>query len=244
MGKRIDRAVLGMAGATGFYLFFLSAWGSIPLACAAAFACCLSLGCILRRRPVRRRVGARQAGAELLRIAGLPDDEAQEALSALVRERYPDETFSLFPVLKHPEASMSAGDVLNAWKANRDAARLVVAATCPCEPRAALFARELTGPSVAIVDSRALARILRSRPADSLPSPPRERASTRIRRLAARAASAKVSPRNGLIAAMLLATYLATGNPYSFFCAMLVLGHLGVALIQRRAGSSLFPGAD
>ena len=74
MGKRIDRAVLGMAAATLFYLFFLNAWGSIPLACGAAFACCLSLGRILRRRPIRRRVGARQARTELLRIAGLPDD--------------------------------------------------------------------------------------------------------------------------------------------------------------------------
>ena len=243
MGKRIDRALLGMAAATVLYLFFLNAWGSIPLACGTAFGGCLSLDHILRMHPIRKHVGARQARAELLRIAGLPDDEAQVVLSTLVRMRYPSEVFSLFPVLKHPEASMSSGDVLSAWKANRSAARLVVAATCPCEPRAALFARELSDPPVAIVDSRTLLRILRSRPADSLPTPPRECPEARLRRLAARAASAKVSPGNVLIAAMLLATYLATGNPYSFFCAMLVLGHLGIALIQRRAGSSLFPRA-
>ena len=239
MGKRIDRAVLGMAGATGFYLFFLSAWGSIPLACAAAFACCLSLGCILRRRPVRRRVGARQAGAELLRIAGLPDDEAQEALSALVRERYPDETFSLFPLLKHPEASMSAGDVLNAWKANRDAVRLVIAATCPCDPRARLFAGELREPAVAVLDSRALMKLLRRSDVHP-PEAPLPPLGTRLRRGLARVATARVSPKDGLIALALLALYLLRGHPASLFASLALLAHIGVALIQRRVGKRLF----
>ena len=50
MGNRIDRAALLILGAAGLYLFFLNAWHSIPLACAAAFVC----GALLRRLAVRR----------------------------------------------------------------------------------------------------------------------------------------------------------------------------------------------
>ena len=135
---------------------------------------------------------------------------------------------------------MSAGDLLNAWKANRDAENLVIAATCPCEPRAALFARDLNSPPVAVLDSRDLLRMLRRCPSDSLPVLPRKSAAEGLRRLAARLGSTRFSPKYIPVAAVLLATYLVTGNPFSFFCSMTILGHLGVTLIQRRTGRRLF----
>ena len=179
----IDRAALSLLGATAYYLFFLNATGSTPLACGAAFACTALSRMLLRGLPIVHRATAAQARAELLRIAGLDDEAAVRALEALVQTRWPGESFRLTPVLKHPEATMSSGDVLNAWKANRDAERLVVAATCPCEPRAAFYAGELRGPVVAIVDSRRLTRLLRALPADQLPHPPRPRPGAVIRRL-------------------------------------------------------------
>ena len=181
MAVFIDRTALGLLCGTGYYLFFLNAWGSIPLACGLAFACtALSLR-LIRGLPSLRRASGAQARAELLRIAGLDDAAAEGALSALIRRRWPDEAFRLVPVLTHPEATMSSGDVLNAWKSNRDAGRLVIAATCPCEPRAALYARELREPAVAVMDSRRLTRLLRALPADALPPPPRPRAEARLK---------------------------------------------------------------
>lgn len=135
---------------------------------------------------------------------------------------------------------MNAGDVLNAWKAHRGEEKLVVAATCPCEPRALLFARELRSPAVAVVDSRGLCRILRACPADALPTTTRPPLMERLRHLAAHVSSARVTPRSGLIALTLLATYLLGGHPLHLFAALGVLLHLGLALIHRRTGWELF----
>ena len=55
MGEIIDHAALSAFGAAGYYLFFLNAWGSVPLACAAAFACCALAGRFLRGLSLPRR---------------------------------------------------------------------------------------------------------------------------------------------------------------------------------------------
>jgi len=240
MGKIIDRAALWAGGATLCYLLFLGAWQSIPLACAAAFVAVALARALADRVPLPRRAGVARARAELLRLAGLEDREAGAALEALLRRRYPGEDFRLTPVLKHPEASLTLGDLLNAWKANRDAARLVVASTCPCEPRAALFARQLRDPAVAVVDSRKLLRLLRACDPGELPTPPRVSPRQRLRRLADRVACARVTPRTALLAAMLLASYLFGGNPWCLAGALALVLHMGLALSRRRVGRRLF----
>jgi len=242
MAAFIDRTALGILGATAYYLFFLNAWGSIPLACGAAFACTVLSRWLLLGLPVRRRVTAAQARAELLRIAGLDDANAEMALTSLVKGRWPGERFRLAPVLKHPEATMSSGDVLNAWKANRDAERLVIAATCPCEPRAAVYADTLRDPVVTLVDSRRMTRLLRTLPAERLPPAPRPKPGQRLRALWAGLTSARFSPRSALLAMAMLACYLWTGNGWYLFPALIVAAHGGVALVRNGRGRRLFDG--
>lgn len=235
----IDKAALAAISASALYLYFLNAWDNIPLAGVLAFACAALGGVALRALPPRRRMTMAQARQEVLRVASLPDAEAQEALSSLVRTRWPKEEFALAPVLKHPEATMSSGDVLNAWKANRDAARLVVAATCPAEPRALAYARELERPAVAVVDSRGLMRMLRR----CLPAPepaPRASLRQRLRRLAARMASGRVTLRHPLLALALLYAYLRHGGAPYLFAALAILAYAGVGVVQRRLGKQLF----
>ncbi len=244
MGHIIDTVVFSALAAAGFYLFFLNAWGSAPLAGVLAFACVAAGRRLVKKRP--RRASLARVRAELLRLAGLPDAQAQAELAALLRWRWPGEDFALAPVLKHPEATLTSGDLLNAWKANRDAARLAVAATCPAEPRALAYARQLTGPAVAVVDSRALSRILRrTLPAEE----PRSSAAggpTIAARLRARFAALspllarRVRPKNALLAAALLALYLRGASPLYLFSALALLAHFGVALGQRRVGKRLF----
>lgn len=242
MAAFIDRTALGLLCGTGYYLFFLNAWGSIPLACGLAFACTALSLWLIRGLPSVRHASGAQVRAELLRIAGLDDAAAEGALSALIRLRWPDEAFQLVPVLKHPEATMSSGDVLNAWKSNRDAGRLVIAATCPCEPRAALYARELLEPVVAVMDSRRLTRLLRSLPADALAPPPRRRPGHGLRMLRAGLESARFSPRSALLALGMLACYLLTGNGWYLFPGLAVVAHAGVALIRHGRDRQLFEG--
>lgn len=236
----IDRAALGLFCAVAYYLFFLNALDSIPLACAAAFACTALSRMLLRRLPITHRATAAQARAELLRIAALNDEDAGEALKALLQRRWPLESFRLAPILKHPEATVSSGDVLNAWKSNRDAERLVIAATCPCEPRATVYARELRSPVIAVMDSRGLIGLLRSLPADELPRPPRRTPGAALRRLWACLESARFSPRSILLALSMLCIYILTGNGWYLFPALAVAAHAGVALIRHGAGRRLF----
>ena len=173
MGKYIDQIVFGGLAAAGLYLFFLNAWGSIPLAAGLALLCA-SLGRkLVKERPHKRKASAAQTRGALLRLAGLNDGEAQAEMTKLVKTRWPEEDFTLAPVLKHPEATLSTGDILNAWKANRQAGRLVVCATCPAESRALAYARELADPVVAVVDSRSLASARPRSLAGDAPAPPR-----------------------------------------------------------------------
>ncbi|MDO4865580.1 MAG: hypothetical protein Q4C10_03415 [Clostridia bacterium] len=237
LGRRIDRAALPLLAAAALYPFFLNAWRSIPLACAATFACVMLIRRLLGRP--RRGLNRTAARTELLRIAALPDAEAADVLRELIEARYPGEVFALFPALKHPETSLSSGDVLAAWKANRGAARLVIAATCPCEPRAACYARQLADPEVAVVDSRLLLRLL-GRRASPVTEP---RAVPLRRRLAgwfAFAASRPIQPRNLLLAAVMLAVYRLNGNPMYLFAALPLLLQLAAALRHRRFRRTLF----
>lgn len=239
LGRRIDRAVLPLLAAAALYPLFLNAWRSIPLAWAASFACVMLIRRLLNRP--RHSLGRSAARAELLRIASLPDVEAEAILRKLIEQRYPGEAFDLFPVLKHPEASLSSGDVLAAWKANRDTTRLVIAATCPCEPRAACYARQLADPEVAIVDSRLLVRLLAKR--EVFESEPR--AVPLRRRLAgwfASVASQPFKPRNLLLAVVMLAVYHLRGNPMYLFAALPLLLQLAAALQHRRFRRTLFDG--
>jgi hypothetical protein len=240
MATFIDRTALSTLGAIAYYLFFLNAWGSIPMACGAAFACALLSGRLLRGLPVMRRATAAQVRAELLRIAGLDDTAAVAALTALIEARWPGDHYRLAPVLKHPEATMSSGDVLNAWKANRDAERLVIAATCPCEPRAAFYARTLQSPVVAVVDSRGLTRLLHALPADALHHPQRLRPGQRLRALLTGLGAARFTPRSALLTLTMLGCYALTGSGWYLFPALVIAAHAGVSLIRNGSGRRLF----
>lgn len=239
MGRRIDRSALWALIAAGYYLFYLNAWHSVMPACLAAFVSCALTRRLFDHLP--RRVSMAEARSALQRVAAMPDDEAAQRLSALVRGRWPGEDFRLVPALKHPEATLSSGDILSVWKANRDAGRLVIAATCIAEPRAAFYARQLQKPAVAVLDSRALTRLMRAPGAPTLVDPvPPVSPLSRLREGLTRVRLAPARPRNALLAAAMLALYLARGNPLSLFGALALLGQLGEALIGRRTPKRLF----
>lgn len=245
MGRIIDRFAMAAAPAALLYLYFLNAWNSIPLACACAFACSALIRRLFRGRPAKCRASAAQARAELLRIAQMDERDAHRSLAELIRRRWHSEAYELATVLKHPEASLSAGDVLSAWKAHRGAARLAIAATCPCEPRAAAYAATLQTPAVAIVDSRVLTRLLRACP-EALSSPsPGPSLRDRLRRAWLSARCARFSLRSALLAVALFGIYLLRGGMAALLCALALLFQMSVALSQGRIGRKLFdPGAD
>ena len=250
-GEKIDRLALLILCAAGFYLFFLNAWHSIPLACALAFSCCTFLQRILHRRPSRWRCSVGRAESELMRLACLPEAEASAMIRSLIDKKYPSEAFHLHPVLKHPTATLSTGDIFSIWKGNRDSGPLVIAATCTADPRAITYTRELTNPPVAILDRRQLITILREfgpcfpNVKDSIaPSGQRfDRIRFLIRRihhgftlLSARHGGAK----NAAIGIAFLEIYLLTGNMLYLLIAMTMLFWVGASLFQHRGKRRLF----
>ena len=239
LGKCIDRAALLALGTTGYYLFLLNAWHSIPVACVGAFACVILTDRIIRALPLKRRANRGRIRAELHRLSSLDEEEAAAVMDNWIKARWPGEAFRLSPVLKHPEATLTCGDVLSAWKANRDAEHLVLAGTCPCEPRAAAYARTLRAPSVAVVDSRALTRLMRKR-GDALPPLPHLSFKDRIKRAAMSFSAYRATPRDAMLCTALFGLYMMTGNPICLFCALALVGRMCVAVNQRRLGIRLF----
>ena len=231
MAGFIDRAALLSAAALGFYLYFLNAWQSVPLACLLAYICCAILEALLERRPRRARLSRGEARRWLRRVAELPDEDAQRQIEALVRWRWPEESFTLLPLIRYPEASLSAGDVFGLWKRNRDVDRLLIACTCGCDSRAAALAKALNAPKVAIVDLRRLTAILRRK---GCPYGQSEAEKTSLRvRLGAFIAgmrAKKPTPREALWGVGALALYLLWGNPLYLAVSLATLFHLGACL--------------
>lgn len=239
MGKLIDRFALFALCAAAFYIFFLNAWHSIPLACLLAFLCCALLRPVLRNRPSRWRCSIAQAEVELLRIAELPEPEAEPLLRRLILQKYPDTSFCLATLLKHPSASISTGDVFSVWKAHRNEDALVIAATGTADARALMYAQELTAPRVALIDRRILLRIIRETGmCASAPTP--TPLGKRLRRFWANLSARHIGPKNALFGLTLLGMYLLVGNPLYLVLSMAILFWFGISLFNTRTRQKLF----
>ena len=214
MGMRIDALALRAILLCGAYLLFVNAWHSVPLACALTFLCVILAGWILRGRPRRRRVSAR---ARLLALARLDEAEAEAILSPLLRARHPGQEFELCQILKHPSATLNAGDVLGAWKRKRGEERVLLAATCPADAEARAFARTLARPAVTLFDGAALASLLRDwDPGESVDPLPRPRLRERLASALRRPIPAKLA----ILGPALLALYLLRGQAGYLFAGL------------------------
>lgn len=239
-GKIADRIMFTLLGGTLLYLFFLNAWGSIPLACALAFLSCLSMRFLIKKRPVRYKCTRRQAESILLSIAVSDDDSAHEALKDLIFKKYPGESCTLVPVLKHPSASLSTGDVFSHWKKHRGEERLLIAATCVSDARAVMYANELRSPKVAVIDRRKLLRIIRT----SCPPPEKTAPAsliTRLKSIPGRLSLRFSAPKNALFGVLFILMYLFSGNGVYLFSGLFSLFMFGCALPGFRIGKKLFP---
>lgn len=238
-GKAIDRSVFSVISATMFYLFFLNAWGNIPLACFLAFICSLILRRLILKTPVYFRCTRAQAEAELLHIAQMPDPQAAEMLEQLVRKRYPDESFTLSPMARHPTQSLSMADVFARWKMHRGEDRLLIACTCASDPRAIMYARELKSPLVAVIDKRHLLRIIRTTGIEH-ENAPRMTFIQRLKKIPQRLSARHASLKNALFGVVLIALYCIAGNALYLFLGLGSLFLFGCTIPSRRYKKRLF----
>lgn len=238
-GKYIDRILFTAAGATVSYLFFLNAWGNIPLACALAFIFCITLRKLILHRPIRFKCSSAQAEAELMRIASMDDSKAGEALERLIRNRYPSENFVLSPIVRHPSSGISMGDVFTQWKKHSGCERLLIAATCAADPRTIMYARELSSPRIAIIDRKQIIRIIRTK------GVPETTAATpffiRLKRIPANLTLRHAGIKNALFGCALTLIYFLNGQPLYLVMGLFSLFLFGCALQQKRCKKRLFP---
>lgn len=224
MGKTIDRAALLILLACALYLLFLNAFGSIPLACALSFACCIPI--VQLRRRFRGRMSARQAAAVLERWAYGPDDEAREQIGKLLKV----DVDSLVYLPRHASASVSAGDVFSAWKSHRGRERVILTAPCHADGKARVLARTLREPAVEIADAARLIPLIRRSEIAAPRAPGLRRAMKRLRLSFASLPDRRPWRQNVLFGALLLPVYLLTGNPAYLLLGLAALLLAGIAL--------------
>lgn len=240
MGRFIDGLCLRAAGIVLAYLLFLHAWGSVPLACGLTLLTAALAALALKGRPHAHRRTPAQARAALLALAGRTEAEASAELGPLIARRWPGEDCRLCPLLKHPSAGVGANDVLGLWKANRDAERLLIAATCPADAGARAFAQSLSAPAVAVLDDRALLRLLRDAPEAASPPPPLRHVLRQARERVAALLARPVPPRALALALALLAMYLRLGQPLYLFAGLWVAFRLALRMMDGLPRRRLF----
>lgn len=231
MGKIFDRILLLALCAAGLYILFITAFGSIALACILSFLCCA----LLMRRRMRtpgHRMTLQEAQAVLAQWAFAPDDEARADIARLLK--LPEDDASLRWLPRHTSASVSVGDVFSACKSAQGQERLVIAAPCYADGRAKVFAKTLTEPAVEIYDTAKLIPLIRR----SGLEPPKAHRFHHLRGKLAAVLCAlperRIWWKNALFGLMLLPVYLLTGNGAYLFLAIGALFLAGLGWRARR----------
>ena len=224
-GKAIDRWALTALCAVGVYLFYLNAGLAIPVSAVLGFATVALLRYLWERRPGRGRVTSGQARAALTRIAMMDEAEAVEALAALTGAS------DFIPVLRRPDATLSADGLFDLWRAHRGEATMTVVATCRAAPEAVALAGTLTAPTCVLIDRSALMKAIRATGRYVPPAAPPEPFGRRLRRAAAKL-KRPASLRVALYGLSLLGMYLLTGRAPYLFCGLLLVGAAGMNIIH------------
>lgn len=229
MGRWIDRAALAALTAVLFYLLFVSAYGNIAAACCMSFLCCSLLFRFRQSRGEKFRMTKHQAQTVLENWAYGSDKDAESQIASLIAQR----PGKLVYLPKHPTATLSMGDVFSAWKSNREAEKLIVAAVCHSDGRARTFSATLQSPSIEIMDAARLIPMIRRSNLD----PPQvlrgRQVILRIKSLLTELPMRRPWYRNLLFGLGLMLVYLVTGIAAYLILSISALFLAGVSLRVR-----------
>jgi hypothetical protein len=242
MAKRIDRLALVLLGGFAFFSFYMGAFHREWLAGALALASVALASCFLRglkgRVRAARGMSRRQASlraSRTLRRWAMDETNAYREVTDLLGRAYPGENgFETAFIFRHPEGrSMDAENVLAAWRRCRGASKLLILSTCPADKAAALAARELREPTTVLLDREGLTALLIQHPCiDEESAVLDQRKSFHTIRLPKGIIDRKKSPRQGMMAIMMLGMYLLLNRPMYLIMAV-VIGFLAGAGWKR-----------
>lgn len=246
MGKFIDRVVLTALLAGALYLFFMSAFRSIPLAATSAFLAMALLKKLSRRFPgsgfTKKRRARKEAADTLEEWSFQNPDEARENVSNLLARAYPGQMheISLTLVSRHPSGGhITVDDVSAEWKRHRGAERAVIAGFSKADDRAYALARALSNPRVRLIDGVQLSALIALHPPVRKSPPAAARKNGRLK-AALRAAGRAKGGRCLASGVLMCLIYFITGmTTYLVAGAILVL-IAGVSLHRRKMPRTLF----
>ena len=239
MGGFIDKITLNTLIAVGYYLLFMAAFGSIPLACALAFVCSalthkllcglkcrIQGGRRMQRKALRRRIDAL---IDEWTLSEPPHGQIAETVKKLYPECAEDDTAVC--ILPRPAACppLEGGTCFDLWQAHRREDRLLIVCTGRVSPTAFTLAQALSAPRVRILDRSLLAAALEKRP-DLVPETQPKSAPLRRKRIRF-SVDRKHAPRSLLSGTMLLAMHFLLGN---FLYLLIGLALITAALLAFR----------
>lgn len=246
MGKFIDKIALTSLLAGALYLFFMSAFRSIPLAAAAAFLAMAILRKLSRRFPEdrigKKRRARRDAADTLEEWAFLNPDEARENVSKLLARAYPGQMddASLTIISRHPSGGhVTVDDVTGEWKRRRGGGRAVIVAFSRADDRAAVLAGALQNPRVRLIDGPQLAGLIAQNPPERKSPPQAVKKGGRLKTLLRAAGRAKAG-RCLVSGALMCLVYLITGMETYLVAGALLLLIAGASLRRRGSPTTLF----
>lgn len=234
MGKKIDRFVLTVIAMAGFYFFYQQAFHMRALSLMLSIISSLVLRKLVRSilnllnqsRIFRRKRMRKCACGAMMRLACLPDSEAQMEMETLVRKIYKGD-YAVAVIQAHPSEKLNTQSLFELWKSHyQKQERLVICATCAADTDCRLLACSLKAPRVALLDSAALVQLMAEHPegmcADEAPSP-RARLRQRMRHASYLLINRKNAPRGFVFSISMLALYLLSGKIWYLISALFLL---------------------
>ncbi len=220
MGGVIDKIVLNVLIAAGYYLLFMAAFGSIPLACGLSFLCSALTHKLLHGLRCRMRSSRRTQKKDLCRrISMLLDawtlsEAPHGSIQNAIRQLYPEctETQTSIHILPRPSACppLESSDCFALWQEHRKEERLLIVCTGRVSSAASSFAQTLSSPRVRILDRALLAAALEKHP-ELVPEMQIDSAPSRRKHVHLHV-DRKHAPRCLLSGTMLLAMHFLLGN--------------------------------
>lgn len=242
---RIDKILFWLLLLGGLFLSAMLLTGEdILLSAALACGVCLGLKSLFRALQARFKGRSRKARREYARAVlsqwlTLSDAEAENSLRTLLKPTLEPENARLILLPLSPTSNAFDADaVISAWKANREAPHLALAALCPASAQAKQWADKLDRPSVSLIDGDMLEKLF----VEACPAVPESfHAARQQRRLPAgwfRRFLRQIHPiRAGLYALSALLLYLLSNSAvhlaaFSLFFALTLLS-IGLRASKR-----------
>lgn len=247
MGHFIDRAALRVISAGTAYLFFMGAFGSIPIAAAAAFISLALIKKLTSRIPSgyigrrRRRLARARSEVEAL---SLGDTEASAArIHNILSATYSGQLdgAAVYPILRHPSGrKLSADDIADAWRALHEYERAVIVSTAQADTGAAEIANRLHSPRLSLIDGVQLAGIIAALSTYEYTAPVQKQKKRPLASAMLRSAGRAKAGKCIFTAGMMFLLFWISGSGVYLLGSLLMTSIAALSLRRRRLPRELF----